>query len=154
MSLVRFSNRLGAVLSRQPAVRQFARNFSGYDGQDVADHQLIKKNDDWVIEETNFCLGRTSYVRFKETDDYARRTLHLMDCQLGKMHTRLRDGTCIPYTAFYLDDVLDKPGPSHCFVEVPLLKWTWDETYDEAYEDAEPSPQETQPAKTATAKHH
>lgn len=74
-------------------------------------------------------------IRFKETDDLAHRVLHLMECQLPKMHTRLRDGTCIPYTGLYLSDVLDKPSPMHIFQEMPLLKWTWDETYDEAYED-------------------
>ena len=34
-----------------------ARNFSAYQGQYVEDKDLVKKNDDWVIEETNFCLG-------------------------------------------------------------------------------------------------
>mmetsp|Transcript_111033 Transcript_111033/g.314240 ORF Transcript_111033/g.314240 Transcript_111033/m.314240 type:complete len:83 (-) Transcript_111033:118-366(-) len=75
-----------------------------------------------------------SHVRYKETDDLARRTKHLMDTQLSKQHTRLRDGTVIPFTALYLDDIIDKPGPVHIFTEQPLLKWTWDETYDEAYE--------------------
>eukprot|EP00928_Gymnodinium_smaydae_P095786 TRINITY_DN82_c0_g2_i1.p1 TRINITY_DN82_c0_g2~~TRINITY_DN82_c0_g2_i1.p1 ORF type:complete len:152 (+),score=41.87 TRINITY_DN82_c0_g2_i1:104-559(+) len=110
------------------------RHFSEYEGQNVSDDQLVKKADDWVIEETNFCLGRVSFPRFKETDDLARRTQHLMDCQLAKQHTRLRDGTVIPYTVLFLDDILDKPGPAHIFTEQPLLKWTWDETYDEAYE--------------------
>mmetsp|Transcript_102688 Transcript_102688/g.143120 ORF Transcript_102688/g.143120 Transcript_102688/m.143120 type:complete len:145 (-) Transcript_102688:135-569(-) len=110
------------------------RFFSEYQGQEVTDDQLVKKSNDWAIEETNFCLGRTSFVRFKETDDLARRTKHLMDCQLSKQHTRLRDGTVIPYTALFLDDIIDKPGPCHIFTEQPLLKWTWDETYDEAYE--------------------
>ena len=32
------------------------------------------------------------------------------------------------------DDIIDKPGPAHIFTGQPLLKWTWDETYDEAYE--------------------
>merc|ERR1719281_1192219 len=69
------------------------RCFSEYEGQSVADDQLVKKSDDWAIEETNFCLGRISFPRFKETDDLARRTQHLMDTQLGVQHTRLRDGT-------------------------------------------------------------
>merc|ERR1711915_518617 len=115
-------------------VRAGQRFFSEYEGQNVTDDQLVKKSDDWAIEETNFCLGRTSFVRFKETDDLARRTKHLMDTQLAKQHTRLRDGTVIPFTALYLDDIIDKPGPAHIFTEQPLLKWTWDETYDEAYE--------------------
>eukprot|EP00928_Gymnodinium_smaydae_P008117 TRINITY_DN1293_c0_g1_i1.p2 TRINITY_DN1293_c0_g1~~TRINITY_DN1293_c0_g1_i1.p2 ORF type:complete len:146 (-),score=33.51 TRINITY_DN1293_c0_g1_i1:127-564(-) len=119
-----------AALGRSAQVRRF----SEYEGQNVSDAQLVKQADDWVIEETNFCLGRVSFPRFKETDDLARRTQHLMDCQLAKQHTRLRDGTVIPYTVLFLDDILDKPGPAHIFTEQPLLKWTWDETYDEAYE--------------------
>mmetsp|Transcript_12328 Transcript_12328/g.36627 ORF Transcript_12328/g.36627 Transcript_12328/m.36627 type:complete len:145 (-) Transcript_12328:200-634(-) len=117
-----------------PLQRVGQRFFSEYEGQNVSSEQLVKKSDDWAIEETNFCLGRISYVRFKETDDLARRTKHLMDTQLAKQHTRLRDGTVIPFTALYLDDMIDKPGPAHIFPEQPLLKWTWDETYDEAYE--------------------
>merc|ERR1719343_1795828 len=128
--------RSGPLATRQPPAAMLAsqRFFSEYEGQNVTDDQLVKKSDDWAIEETNFCLGRTSFVRFKETDDLARRTKHLMDTQLAKQHTRLRDGTVIPYTALFLTDVLDKPGPVHIFTEQPLLKWTWDETYDEAYE--------------------
>ena len=60
-----------------------------------------------------------------------------MDCQLSKQHTCLLDGTVIPYTAIFLDDMLDKPGPAHIFTELPLLQWTWDETDDEAYEKPE-----------------
>merc|ERR1712224_446650 len=108
--------------------------FSAYEGQPVTDEQLVKKSGDWAIEETNFCLGRISALRYKETDDLARRTKHLMDSQLAKMHTRLRDGTCIPFTGLFLDDMIDKPGPAHIFSEQPLLKWTWDNTYEEAYE--------------------
>merc|ERR1712150_255556 len=135
------ARRFAVALGRAPMVRplpvaiQYGRRcFSEYEGQNVTDDQLVKKSDDWAIEETNFCLGRMSFVRFKETDDLARRTKHLMDTQLVKQHTRLRDGTVIPYTALYLDDIIDKPGPAHIFTEFPLLKWTWDETYDEAYE--------------------
>merc|ERR1719444_416840 len=121
--------------SRFPAMQPVGKRcFSEYEGQHVTDEALVKKSDDWVIEETNFCLGRMSFVRFKETDDLARRTKHLMDTQLAKQHTRLRDGTVIPFTALFLDDIIDKPGPAHIFTEQPLLKWTWDETYDEAYE--------------------
>merc|ERR1712129_88297 len=120
----------------RPAVvpRAGARFFSEYEGQNVTDEALIKKSDDWAIEETNFCLGRTSFVRYKETDDLARRTQHLMDVQLSRQHTRLRDGTVIPFTSLFLDDIIDKTGPCHIFTEQPLLKWTWDETYDDAYE--------------------
>merc|ERR1719240_1862677 len=117
-----------------PALRPTLRFFSEYEGQHVRDEQLVKKSDDWAIEETNFCLGRISFVRYRETDDLARRTQHLMDCQLSRQHTRLRDGTVIPVTGLFLDDILDKPGPVHIFTEMALLKWTWDETYDEAYE--------------------
>mmetsp|Transcript_151324 Transcript_151324/g.263781 ORF Transcript_151324/g.263781 Transcript_151324/m.263781 type:complete len:149 (-) Transcript_151324:145-591(-) len=117
-----------------PLQRIGQRFFSEYEGQTVTDEQLVPKSDDWAIEETNFCLGRMSFVRYKETDDLARRTQHLMDTQLSRQHTRLRDGTVIPFTALFLDDCIDKPGPVHIFTEMPLLKWTWDETYDEAYE--------------------
>ena len=34
-----------------------------------------------------------SFPRFRETDDLARRTQMLMDSQVNKMHTRLRNGT-------------------------------------------------------------
>ena len=60
-----------------------------------------------------------------------------MDSRLNKQHTRLRDGTVIPYTGMCLDEMVDKPAPVHIFTEMPLLKWTWDETYDEAYEERE-----------------
>merc|ERR1719335_2069007 len=118
----------------QPMQNVGKRFFSEYEGQTVTDEQLVKKSDDWAIEETNFCLGRISFVRYKETDDLARRTQHLMDTQLNIQHTRLRDGTVIPVTGLFLDQMIDYPGPVHIFTEMPLLKWTWDETYDEAYE--------------------
>lgn len=58
-------------------------------------------------------------IRFKETDDLAHRVLHLMDSQLVKMHTRLRDGTCIPVMGLYILDVVDKPTPLHqCMVRL------------------------------------
>ncbi|CAE8603329.1 unnamed protein product [Polarella glacialis] len=75
----RFAPRAAPAVLHQRASQ---RLFSDYEGQNVTDDQLVKKSDDWAIEETNFCLGRTSFVRFKETDDLARRTKHLMDCQL------------------------------------------------------------------------
>ncbi|SBT36135.1 hypothetical protein POVWA2_030570 [Plasmodium ovale wallikeri] len=74
-------------------------------------------------------------LRFSEKDDMARRVLKIMDSQLSKMYTRMRDGTVIPYMSFYLNDVIDKPAPNHQFIEQPLIKWTWDEAYDEAYEE-------------------
>jgi hypothetical protein len=117
------------------------RCFGVYEGQDVSAESLVKKNDDWVIEETNFCLGRRgNWPRFMEEDDLARRTIQLMDSQINKMHTRLRDGTVIPFTSMYLDQMIDYPIPLHVFVEQPLLKYTWDETYEDAYDDpAHPS---------------
>lgn len=115
-----------------------ARNFSGYDGQTVQDSELIKKSDDWVIEETNFCFGRVGKVRFSEFDDAARRVIKLQNSQLSRMHTRLRDGTVIPYMGLSIEDIVDRPLPSHTNVETGLLKWTWDESYDEAYEEVAP----------------
>uniref|UniRef100_A0A0G4IB57 Uncharacterized protein n=1 Tax=Chromera velia CCMP2878 TaxID=1169474 RepID=A0A0G4IB57_9ALVE len=125
---------------RAPTTIGAVRSFGGYEGKVVSDDELVKKSDDWVIEETNFCLGRVSNngVRFRETDDIARRTLHLIDAQLTRMHTRLRDGTCIPVMGFYPMDVIDRPAPAHTFFEGGLMKWTWDETYDEAFEEPEP----------------
>merc|ERR1719413_184146 len=120
-----------AAVRPTPSLRAGQRFFSEYEGQNVTDEQLVKKSDDWAIEETNFCLGRTTFVRYKETDDLARRTKHLMDTQLTVQHTRLRDGTCIPVSCLFLDAIIDKPGPCHIFTEMPLLKWTWDDTYDE-----------------------
>ncbi|CAK9045436.1 unnamed protein product [Durusdinium trenchii] len=104
--LVPTARRFGSLVSRpilgKAPVAAFVplgqRFFSAYEGQEVTDDQLVKKSSDWAIEETNFCLGRTSFVRYKETDDLARRTKHLMDCQLNKQHTRLRDGaSCSVY---------------------------------------------------------
>ncbi|CAA9988602.1 hypothetical protein, conserved in Apicomplexan species [Plasmodium knowlesi strain H] len=109
--------------------------FSGYTGKHISDKDLVKKDDNWYIEETNFCLGRVTKLRFSEKDDMARRVLKIMDSQLSKMYTRMRDGTVIPYMSFYLNDVIDKPAPNHQFIEQPLIKWTWDEAYDEAYEE-------------------
>ena len=61
-------------------------------------------------------------IRFKETDDFAHRVLHLMDAQLGKMHTRLRDGTCIPVMGLYIPCITDKPTPLHqCLASLFLL---------------------------------
>ena len=63
-------------------------------------------------------------IRFKETDDYAHRVLHLMDAQLGKMHTRLRDGTCIPVMGLYIPCITDKPTPLHqCLVSCCCRWW-------------------------------
>eukprot|EP00397_Hematodinium_sp_SG-2012_P039334 GEMP01042926.1.p1 GENE.GEMP01042926.1~~GEMP01042926.1.p1 ORF type:complete len:132 (+),score=18.48 GEMP01042926.1:61-456(+) len=121
-------------LSRAARRVHQVRQFSAYAGQNVTDDDLVKKSDDWAIEETNFCLGRTSQVRYQEEDDLARRTLLLIESQTNRMHTRLRDGTCIPVQAVFLDEMVDKPAPAHIFVEMPLLKWTWDGVYEEAFD--------------------
>eukprot|EP01066_Platyproteum_vivax_P003446 Platyproteum_vivax@DN1436_c0_g1_i1.p1 len=113
------------------------RYFSGYEGRMVTDSDLVKGSDDWAVEETNFCLGRVGQIRFREEDDLARRTLMLIDSQLNAMHTRLRDGTCVPPAMFNLDMVIDLPAQRHTFVERPLMKLTWDETYDDAYDTDE-----------------
>lgn len=109
--------------------------FSGYLGKHVEDKDLIKKNEDWYIEETNFCLGKVTNLKFSEKDDMARRVMKIMDSQLSKMYTRMCDGTVIPFMSFFLNEVIDKPAPNHIFIEQPLIKWTWDEAYDEAYEE-------------------
>ena len=118
-----------------PMKRLSRRLLSVYEGRTVTSEELVKKSEDWVIEETNFCLGRATTPQFNAEDDLPRRALQLMNTQINKMHTRLRDGTCIPYMSLFLPDLLDKPIPAHSFVERPLIKYTWDETYEEAYED-------------------
>ena len=135
------STLISSRISTLRSMRGSKRLFGVYEGQDVSSEQLVKKSDDWVVEETNFCLGRrTNWPRFKEEDDLARRTMQMMDSQMNKMHTRLRDGTVIPFTSMYLDQMIDYPIPLHVFVETPLLKYTWDETYEDAYDDpAHPS---------------
>eukprot|EP01068_Selenidium_serpulae_P000200 Selendium_serpulae@DN1029_c0_g1_i1.p1 len=108
---------------------------SGYGGMRVQDWQLVKKSDDWVVEETNFCLGRRpAQFRFQETDDMARRVLKVIEAQPCYMHTRLRDGTCIPFMHIHAADVEERPKPIFGCNEDILVKFTWDESYDEAYE--------------------
>lgn len=102
----------------------------------VTDEELVRKHDDWVIEETNFCLGRVSHMRYLETEDMARRAKRTIESQRCYMHTRLRDGTCIPVTGLTQLQCVDKPAPLHTFNEPTLCKWTWDECYDEAFDDA------------------
>ena len=108
---------------------------SFYEGRHVTKDRLVKKSPEWVVEETNFCLGRTGPIQFREEDDLPRRTMQLMNSQVNKMHTRLRDGTCIPYMSLFVPDLLDKPTPAHSFLERPLIKYTWDEVYEEAYDE-------------------
>jgi len=129
-----FSRRALGLRRAAPAA---TRQFSAYAGQNVDGNQLEKQHEDWAVEETNFCLGRVGNVRYKEEDDLARRTLQLLESQYSRMHTRLRDGTCIPVSALYLDDMIDWPAPAHIFVEMPLLKWSWDSTYEESYKSYE-----------------
>eukprot|EP00916_Digyalum_oweni_P023035 GHVL01038264.1.p1 GENE.GHVL01038264.1~~GHVL01038264.1.p1 ORF type:complete len:137 (-),score=29.97 GHVL01038264.1:51-461(-) len=110
------------------------KNCVSYDGRWVTDEQLVKKHEDWAVEETNFCFGRIARLRYRMEDDLARRTMHLLDAQTNAMHTRLRDGTVIPAMFPTLDWCIDTPYPVHTFLERPLLKATWDETYEDAYE--------------------
>ena len=60
-----------------------------------------------------------------------------METQIVKMHTRLRDGTVIPVTGRELFEVIETPQPGHKFHEQPLVKFTWDNIYNEALEDVE-----------------
>ena len=78
----------------------------------VTDELLVKKSGDGAIEETDLCFGCVCSVWFKETDDLVRCTPHLMDTHLSKQHTRLRVGTVIPFTALFLDGIIDKLGPA------------------------------------------
>ena len=86
----------------------------------MTDEDLVRKHDDWVIEETNFCLGRISHLRFKETEDLARRVKRMIESQRVYMHTRLRDGTCIPFTGLNMRQTTDCPAPFHTFNEPTL----------------------------------
>ena len=52
--------RLGAPMGAPGSVDASVRAFSIYQGQKVTSDQLLKKNDEWLIEETNFCLGRVT----------------------------------------------------------------------------------------------
>lgn len=49
-----------ASIASPSSSRIFHRSFGAYEGQPVKSEDLIKKSDDWVIEETNFCLGRVA----------------------------------------------------------------------------------------------
>ena len=51
--LGRASRRSVTATTLAPATRKF----SAYTGQAVTDEDLVQQKDDWVIEETNFCLG-------------------------------------------------------------------------------------------------
>eukprot|EP01067_Filipodium_phascolosomae_P007285 Filipodium_phascolosomae@DN5786_c0_g1_i1.p1 len=113
------------------------RNFSAdhWEGKNMTSEELVKQADDWAVEETNFCLGRTSNrIWYREEDDLARRTQLILDAQTNTMHTRLRDGTCIPVMSLLLTDMIDLPTPKEIWLEHPLLKFSWDETYDDAWE--------------------
>merc|ERR1712085_87563 len=93
-------------------------------------------NDDWVIEETNFCLGRTANIRFRETDDMARRVKRILEHQTCYMHTRLRDGTVIPFSSYGIMGIMERPIAAETHLEQAVIKWCWDQCYDEAFDDA------------------
>lgn len=62
------------------------------------------------------------------------------------MFTRLRDGTVIPVMGQMIHAVYDKPDTLFNYFERPVVKYTWDETYDDAWEDEEEGPEyEDQP---------
>lgn len=47
-------------MSLHKLIRSNRRQFSSYIGKEVRSEDLIKKDDSWVIEETNFCLGKVA----------------------------------------------------------------------------------------------
>jgi hypothetical protein len=57
-------------------LRSTRRTLSFFEGRTVKSEELVKKQSDWVIEETNFCLGRMGPVQFREEDDPQRRHMH------------------------------------------------------------------------------
>merc|ERR1712194_863194 len=117
-----------AAVGRRAGFKALAapkRAFGGYTGQYVADEDLVRKNDDWVIEETNFCLGRTANIRFRETDDMARRVKRILEHQTCYMHTRLRDGTVIPFSSYGIMGVMERPIAAETHLEQAVIKWCW-----------------------------
>lgn len=54
------------------------------------------------------------------------------------MFTRLRDGTVIPMTSSAIYGIVDIPQSVFNGFEKPIVKCTWDETYDDAWEEEEP----------------
>eukprot|EP00923_Selenidium_pygospionis_P056651 GHVN01098881.1.p1 GENE.GHVN01098881.1~~GHVN01098881.1.p1 ORF type:complete len:138 (-),score=16.49 GHVN01098881.1:277-690(-) len=137
--MVAISRQVGRALVREGGVGGWggsSRFITHYQGQIIHDAELVKKKDDWVIEETNFCLGRVPVVlRHQATDDQARRVLLTIARQPNFMHTRLRDGTCIAPMHLEPWGLMQKPIPLHDrFPEIPLFKYTWDDAYDEMFE--------------------
>ncbi|CAD7933643.1 unnamed protein product [Amoebophrya sp. A120] len=129
----------GAGKLQLPQVVQ-TRKFAGYTSMAVTGKDLEKGAEDWVIEETNFNFGRMAPRRFKETEDLARRTKRLLETNPCFMHTRLRDGTCVPYCqpdlhalaekpyvfhAFYVMDTMVEGGGLFCAVESRVIYATW-----------------------------
>lgn len=53
------------------------------------------------------------------------------------MFTRLRDGTVIPFMAQLVHSVFDIPDTLWNYFEKPIMKYTWDETYEDAWEEDE-----------------
>lgn len=128
--------------TNKPRLPFCKRLFATYEGRAIADEELIKESDDWAVEETNFCLGRfPAHTYFPETADMARRTLQLMETQKSRMFTRLRDGTVIPVMGQMIHAVYDNPDTLFNYFERPVVKYTWDETYDDAWEDEEEGPE-------------
>lgn len=54
------------------------------------------------------------------------------------MFTRLRDGTVIPVMCQVMFAIYDSPDSIYNYFERLVIKYTWDETYDEAWEQEEP----------------
>lgn len=54
------------------------------------------------------------------------------------MFTRLRDGTVVPVMSQVVYNIFDAPDTLFNYFEKPICKFTWDETYDEAWEAEEP----------------
>lgn len=54
------------------------------------------------------------------------------------MFTRIRDGTVIPVMCQTIYSVQDSPFSSFQKYERMVEKFTWDETYDDAWEEEEP----------------
>lgn len=58
--------------------------------------------------------------------------------QPRRMFTRLRDGTVIPFMSQTVYSAFDSPDSTWNYFERPITKYTWDETYDDAWEEEEP----------------
>lgn len=54
------------------------------------------------------------------------------------MFTRLRDGTVVPFMSQLPQSAFDAPDTVWNYFERQTIKYTWDETYDDAWEEEEP----------------